>query len=99
MLIQGIAISELSGKNFGHDLEKLLSKSVELGLAVTAEHQSAIQLANQAIRDNYRDKYIETGHRTIVLPEVLSAICSSVNQQIGGPIYRANGLRRSLTPI
>lgn len=91
LLLQGITINVLSSRGFGHNLEKLLSKSIEYGLTITVEHQDHIQLANQAIRD----RYIETGYQTVLLPETLSAICSNLNQQIGRPIYNAAGIARS----
>jgi hypothetical protein len=99
LLLHGISLSDLSSRALGHNLEKLMSKAVEYGLEITAEHQDAIQLANQANLDGYRDRYIRTGYRTVLLPEVLLAICSDLNQQIGGPIYTAAGVARSPIPV
>jgi hypothetical protein len=69
------------------------------GLGVTPGHQDAIPLANQANLDGYRDRYIRTGYRTVLLPEVLLAICSDLNQQIGGPIYTAASVARYPIPV
>jgi hypothetical protein len=99
LLLQGTTLSVLKSKAFGHNLSKLMSKSVEFGLEITMEHQVAIQLANQANLDDYPDRYIKTGYRTVVLPEVLSAVCSDLNQQIGGSIYTAAGVDRNPMPV
>jgi hypothetical protein len=95
LLFQGTTLSELKSNPLGHNLVNLVSKSVEFGLEITKEHQDAIQLANQGNLDDYRDRYIQTGYRTVVSPEVLSAVCCGLNQQIGGSIYTAAGVGRN----
>jgi hypothetical protein len=89
-LLKGVTIEELKRRNYGHDLERLLRKSVELGLTIPKEHEDWVGIANQAIRD----RYIETGFRTVVLPEALLGICSGLNAQIGPLVYKKAGMAR-----
>ena len=79
----------------GHNLKKLAAKAVKLGLNVSKEHRSWIGLANEALLD----RYIETGARTVLLPESLSAICSNLHEQIGPAVYLDAGLTRKPKPF
>ena len=90
LLLKGVTVEELRSRALGHNLKKLTSKAVELGLSVSEEHCLSIEVANEAILD----RYIETGARTVLLPESLSAICANLHEQIGPDVYLAAGLTR-----
>ena len=90
LMLRGVTIEELRSRALGHDLKRLTEKAVELGLSVSEEHRLSIEVANEAILD----RYIETGVRTVLLPEGLSAICSNLHEQVGPSVYLAAGLTR-----
>jgi hypothetical protein len=90
LLLKEVPVEDLRSREFGHNLEKLASEAVNLGLCVSPEHRAGIGLANEAMLD----RYIETGVRRVLPPESLSAICSNLNEQIGPAIYLAAGLTR-----
>lgn len=94
LLLKGVTVEELRSRALGHNLKKLTSKAVKLGLSVSKEHKTWIWLANEAILD----RYIETGARTVLLPEGLSAICSNLHEQIGPAVYQDRGLTRLPKP-
>lgn len=93
LLLKGVPVKELRSRALGHDLKKLTSKAVELGLDVSEEHRLSIEVANEAILD----RYIETGARTVLLPDGWSEICSNLHEQIGPAVYLAAGLPRKPT--
>jgi len=95
LLLKGVKAKELRSRTLGHDLKLLMAKAVEKGLIVSQEHLAAVELANEAIRD----RYIETGFRTVLLPEDFSSICSNLHEQIGPAVYLAVGLTREPTPF
>lgn len=90
LLLRGVTIEELRSRALGHNLKKLTSGAVKLGLDVSKEHREWIGLANEAILD----RYIETGARTVLLPEGLSEICANLHEQVGPAVYLAAGLTR-----
>lgn len=90
LLLKGVTVEDLRSRALGHDLKKLTSKAVELALCVSEEHRLSIEVANEAILD----RYIETGSRTVLLPESLSAICANLHEQIGPAVYLAASLTR-----
>ncbi|MBB4615682.1 hypothetical protein [Novosphingobium taihuense] len=57
---------------------------------VSEEYRLSIEAANEAILD----RYIETGARTVLLPEGLSEICSDLHEQVEPAVYLAAGLTR-----
>jgi HEPN domain-containing protein len=95
LLLKGLTVDELRSRALGHNLKKLASKSVKLGLSVSNEQRKWIVLANEAILD----RYIETGSRTVLLPESLSEICQSLHEQIGSAVYQQRGLARQPKPF
>ena len=90
LLLRGVTIEKLRSRALGHDLKKLTARAVELGLSVSEEHRLSIEVANDAILD----RYIETGARTVLLPEGLSAVCSNLHEQVGPAVYLAAGMTR-----
>ena len=90
LLLNGVTVEDLRGRALGHNLKSLTSKAVKLGLNVSKEHREWIGLANEAILD----RYIETGSRTVLLPNSLTAICSNLHEQIGPAAHLAAGLTR-----
>ncbi len=90
LLLKGSTVEELRKSPQGHNLNGLSSKAVRLGLDVPRVHRQSIDALNEVIRD----RYIETGARTILLPEVFLQICSNLHKQIGQAVYDASGLTR-----
>lgn len=90
LLLKGVTVEELRSRALGHDLNGLTSRAVKLGLSVSKEYRLSMEVANEAILD----RYIETGARTVLLPEGLSAICANLHEQIGPAVYIAAGLTR-----
>lgn len=95
LLLKGSTVEELRSRALGHNLKKLTSKAVRLGLDVPMVHRQSIDILNEAIRD----RYIETGARTVLLPEGLLQICSNLHKQIGEAVYVAAGLTRKLKQL
>ena len=96
LLLQGITVGELRSRALGHNLKKLTSKAVTLGLAVPTEHRQSMVLANE--NEANLDRYIKTGSRSVLLPEGLSEICSNLHEQIGQAVYKSAGLTRRPKP-
>ncbi|MDQ4420750.1 hypothetical protein OOT33_09935 [Sphingobium sp. DEHP117] len=93
-MLNGVTIEELRSRALGHNLKMLTGRAVKLGLDVPKVHRQSMEVANEAILD----RYIETGARTVLLPEGLSEICSNLHEQIGPAVYLAAGLSRKPEP-
>lgn len=90
LLLKGVTVEELRSRALGHNLKKLTATAVKLGLDVPTVHRQSMDVANEAILD----RYIETGARTVLLPEGLSEICANLHEQVGPAVYLAAGLTR-----
>ena len=92
LLTQGLTVKRLGGREFGHNIDRLMEKSRELGLDVEHEHWSQRWLLNEAIRD----RYIEAGYRQVLTEESLHGLCLQLHNQVGLPIYQADGIARAI---
>lgn len=92
--LNGISVAELRGQKFGHNTKKLVNKAIRLGLPVEDFQKQQIILLGDAIRD----RYIETGGRTVLEIEALHALCEHLHKEIGPAIYQDAGIKRKLPP-
>lgn len=88
--LKGLTVSELRSRKYGHDMEKLLARSIELGLAITKVQEKQIGILN----DSVRDRYIEMGIRTVLNDDSLQHLCAHLNNQIGPMVYANAGMTR-----
>jgi hypothetical protein len=95
LLLKGVTAADLRSRAFGHNLKKLTTEAIKLGLDLSKVDHQSIDVANEAILD----RYIETGVRTVLLPEGLSEICSNLHAQIGPAVYANAGLSRKPKPF
>lgn len=93
--MKGVSAQELGSWKYGHDTKKLAKKAIRLGLDLSESQKQEIFLLRGAIRD----RYIETGARTVLTTEARHALCVHLHSEIGLAIYANAGIKRSLPPL
>lgn len=92
---RGVTVAELRSRSLGHDLEKLLERAEALGLEADPLLRAQFAFLNDAIRD----RYIETGSRSMLPEAVMRDMCIKLHSTIAPVIYAKAGLRRRPPPL
>lgn len=92
--LNGMSVSELSSKKYGHDTKKLVKKAIKCGLNL--EDLQKYQIIS--LRDAIDDRYITIGHRIVLTIESLHDLSVHLHNEIGPAIYKDAGIKRHLPP-
>ncbi len=93
--LHGVTVKDLRSRELGHKMDVLRTKAQEKGLAISSIQEGQIDLLSGAIRD----RYIETGSRTVILPDAFLELCLYLHGEIGVPVYQDAGVKRALPPL
>lgn len=82
LLADGVELSELRSRKFGHNITNLSEEAVNRGLPLTDRDKEVLSYMpdTEAMIDL---RYLKVGIRTIVLPEEIEETCKSLYRLVG----------------